>query len=105
MQVALALGGACTLMAALLHRSNKQNARLAALLARRETDFSNLVRGAWDVRALLCGRGRRVSWLCGAERALVCTPGCAPYGAGCGNVPMCHPSTPSLALPSPSILP
>lgn len=43
-QVALALGGACGIMAVLLYRSVAEQRRLAALLARREADFTSLVR-------------------------------------------------------------
>lgn len=42
-QVALALGGACGVMAALLYRSWGEQARLAALVAKREAELAKLV--------------------------------------------------------------
>lgn len=42
-QVALLLGGACGVMAVMLQRSWADQARLAALLSKRETDLARLV--------------------------------------------------------------
>lgn len=56
-QVALLLGGACGVMAVLLQRSWAEQARLAALLTKRETDLARLV----GLRDVLCWAGLLMS--------------------------------------------